>query len=382
MNDLISKLGYKRNSPFRFNKSLTIYSPTGNITMQDVDIPILAESNLGERTIMLPGNDYKFAGTKIKETPLVSYKPTKFQTGGDLKKYDKLAKKYLTAVEYAMYKSMQETGKVNKKLYDYFFKKIYDGAQKDNAKKISDLSDYVTSFVLKTNKQKESPKMDNYTLYKTSQSGIIPFNADYYNKNKAEERVVKDIYGEKGLEYGIETVPAVAAPYGATKALYRLLVKDDYLAVPLFLTEYAAKRTIPRPINIPTDFEFPNFQVQADSTAVYHEYPQPRVLDLGEDKPFKNLKAPTIKPIDYKSGGSIKDKMKCGEVRPSTRKGKKIMQKVCINGKEKLIHAGAKGYSDYTKHRDEERRKRFKLRHKCSEAKYGTPKWLACNKLW
>ena len=27
-------------------------------------------------------------------------------------------------------------------------------------------------------------------------------------------------------------------------------------------------------------------------------------------------------------------------------------------------------------------KKAFKARHKCSEAKYGTPRWLACNKLW
>ena len=39
--------------------------------------------------------------------------------------------------------------------------------------------------------------------------------------------------------------------------------------------------------------------------------------------------------------------MKCGEVRASTRPGKKVMKKYCLpGGKEKLVHAGAKGGGD------------------------------------
>lgn len=71
--------------------------------------------------------------------------------------------------------------------------------------------------------------------------------------------------------------------------------------------------------------------------------------------------------------------MRCGEVRKSTRPGKKVMQKVCSGGSEKLIHAGdasmRHNYSDAA-------RKNFKARHKCSTAKPGTPKHLACTALW
>jgi hypothetical protein len=74
-----------------------------------------------------------------------------------------------------------------------------------------------------------------------------------------------------------------------------------------------------------------------------------------------------------------KKSMKCGEVKKSTRSGKKIMQKVCENGKERLIHAGDStmrhNYSDKA-------RKNFKARHNCDSAKPGTPKHLACTKLW
>lgn len=76
---------------------------------------------------------------------------------------------------------------------------------------------------------------------------------------------------------------------------------------------------------------------------------------------------------------SLKSDMDCGEVRQSTRKGKKIMKKYCMDGKEKLVHAGAKGYGhNYS----DKARKSFKARHKCSDAKAGTAKHLACTELW
>ena len=39
-----------------------------------------------------------------------------------------------------------------------------------------------------------------------------------------------------------------------------------------------------------------------------------------------------------------KKNMKCNVVRSSTRPGKKRMVKACENGREKIIHFGAKGY--------------------------------------
>lgn len=74
-----------------------------------------------------------------------------------------------------------------------------------------------------------------------------------------------------------------------------------------------------------------------------------------------------------------KKNMKCGEIKKSTRDGKKVMQKVCKGGSEKIIHAGdAKYKNNYS----DEARKNFKARHNCDEAKPGTPKHLACNALW
>lgn len=90
----------------------------------------------------------------------------------------------------------------------------------------------------------------------------------------------------------------------------------------------------------------------------------------------------------FKDGGSIKSTMKCGEVKASNRDGKKIMKKYCIDGKEKLVHAGAKGYTHEGKpsksdsDSQKKRRANFHARHDCKNAKPGTPKHLACTELW
>ena len=75
-----------------------------------------------------------------------------------------------------------------------------------------------------------------------------------------------------------------------------------------------------------------------------------------------------------------KSKMKCNVVRPSDRAGKKKMVKACANGKERIIHFGAKGYrSNYSA----KARKNFKARHRCSTATNKlTARYWACKALW
>ena len=61
---------------------------------------------------------------------------------------------------------------------------------------------------------------------------------------------------------------------------------------------------------------------------------------------------------------SPKQTMKCGETRRSTRPGKKIMKLYCIDGKRKLVHAGATGYGhNYSP----AARKSFRARHGCDK---------------
>lgn len=73
---------------------------------------------------------------------------------------------------------------------------------------------------------------------------------------------------------------------------------------------------------------------------------------------------------------ATKSKMKCNVVTRSDRAGKKKMVKACANGKEKLIHFGAKGYGhNYSS----AARKSFRARHKCATAKDKmTARYWAC----
>ena len=51
-------------------------------------------------------------------------------------------------------------------------------------------------------------------------------------------------------------------------------------------------------------------------------------------------------------------------IKPSTAKGKKMTAVFNIDGKKKTVQFGASGYSDYTIHHDEERKKRYIARHR------------------
>jgi hypothetical protein len=81
-----------------------------------------------------------------------------------------------------------------------------------------------------------------------------------------------------------------------------------------------------------------------------------------------------------KSGKSVKKTMKCNSPKASYKKMKKRMVKACENGKEKLIHYGAKGYGhNYSKGA----RKSFRARHGCDKKKSKlTASYWACKDLW
>ena len=75
-------------------------------------------------------------------------------------------------------------------------------------------------------------------------------------------------------------------------------------------------------------------------------------------------------------------------LKKSTNPNKKYMVMVEKNNKRKIIHFGARGMSDYTKHKDKNRMHRYSARHKRKESwsKSGVmtagfwSKWLLWNK--
>ena len=76
--------------------------------------------------------------------------------------------------------------------------------------------------------------------------------------------------------------------------------------------------------------------------------------------------------------------MRCNTPVKSWRDGKKFAVKACDKGVEKVIHYGAKGFEDFTMHKDLMRRKSFRARHRCDSDKPSklTPRYWACEDLW
>jgi len=66
--DIYSMTGYKRDSK-DVNRSYNVI-PSGEITMKDVDFPVLGIDNLGNSQMMYPENEYSFEGSKVLEIPM------------------------------------------------------------------------------------------------------------------------------------------------------------------------------------------------------------------------------------------------------------------------------------------------------------------------
>lgn len=81
------------------------------------------------------------------------------------------------------------------------------------------------------------------------------------------------------------------------------------------------------------------------------------------------------------------NKLKLLSIKKSTRPEKKLMAVFDNDGRSKTVHFGAKGMSDYTKHKDEERKKRYIERHKGMGENWNKPdtagalsRWVLWNK--
>lgn len=73
-NQTLSQLGYKRHSPYNKAPSLLINTPSGSITMKEVDHPIIGIGK-GEIKFMIPNKEYQFRSNKVLEIPMRSIYP-------------------------------------------------------------------------------------------------------------------------------------------------------------------------------------------------------------------------------------------------------------------------------------------------------------------
>lgn len=83
-------------------------------------------------------------------------------------------------------------------------------------------------------------------------------------------------------------------------------------------------------------------------------------------------------------GESSKTEMKCNKPQRAPKGAtQKYIVKACDNNQEKIVRFGYRGMQDFLQHKNEERRKNFKARHRCSEKNDKlTPGWWACNYNW
>jgi hypothetical protein len=66
----LSTTGYKRNSPDK-DKPYNVI-PSGDITMEDVDFPVLGIDNTGKEELMMPGEkEINFPGNTVLEIPML-----------------------------------------------------------------------------------------------------------------------------------------------------------------------------------------------------------------------------------------------------------------------------------------------------------------------
>lgn len=79
-----------------------------------------------------------------------------------------------------------------------------------------------------------------------------------------------------------------------------------------------------------------------------------------------------------------KDNMKCNKPERAPKGAKqKYIVKACDNGRTGVLRFGYRGMQDFLQHKDPERRRLFKARHRCSEKNNKlTPGWWACNYNW
>lgn len=61
-----------KNGLYDYPKQMVLVpTDNGNITMKDIDYPVIAFSDNGEKQLMMPNNEYKFKGKNILEIPIL-----------------------------------------------------------------------------------------------------------------------------------------------------------------------------------------------------------------------------------------------------------------------------------------------------------------------
>lgn len=179
--DKVSKLGYKDNSPFRYNPFNIINS--NMITMDNVSTPLYGISNKGEIKYMKPNSgNYKFKGKKVMEIPA-------FQIGGNFigpKQYLPYLDSNIEDIQPDLFKEVMSLGLNQEDKFEKLDFSALDNNNSEKQKKIKKPIDPIlpilgANFALRSisNKVEEGRKLQNY--YNTLQDPS--FNPTYSYAN-------------------------------------------------------------------------------------------------------------------------------------------------------------------------------------------------------
>jgi len=138
----LSTEGYKRNSPDVNNPYNII--PSNQITMEDVDFPVLGIDDIGNQIMMQPGQDYTFPGNYVTEFPMKNMGNKRFGQVG--------FQKNLTPFGDYLQKAFYPEGVTTEEEYQKWL----------NAKPIEEVKITAKASPYKYNPAKKSPLAKNY----------------------------------------------------------------------------------------------------------------------------------------------------------------------------------------------------------------------------
>ena len=145
--------------------------PSNNITMDNVNYPVLGISDAGDTKIMMPWNDYKFKGSMVYEHPLID---NQFQLGGNTK--PTFNQWYPTVP-----KQKNDTS-------SYDLRRAYNTLPFDEMQKFRTINDYHLPSVA------YDEKTDTYTFLKRNGHPTLNYELDWYNSGSPDAQEFRERY--------------------------------------------------------------------------------------------------------------------------------------------------------------------------------------------
>lgn len=359
----ISTQGYKRNSPDK-NRPVNVI-PSNKITMEDVDFPVRGIDDLGNEMLMMPGGEYEFPGNYVVETP-------ELKSGGEMIK--RADGSYSRRGLWDNIRANKGSGKKPTKEMLEQERKIRMEEKEKGGTYYDDGRDaWVVDGV---------PGHNGPIGYQEGGTTGIDNAISEISNMIMQGEDPSEIYGTL-LENGLDEDQAKDILEEAMERLQETDVEEEEIPMDEDeMTEFEMESEAEEMKNGGSIKINPakkgTFKAQAtkmgmsvQEAASYilrhkDEFSPAMVKKANFAKNFaKELGGEIYNLEQFKNGGGIPERYRnmgftrVGAKRKSTRPGKKWMVLAKKGDQYKVVHGGWKGMSDYTQHRNKNRRKRF-----------------------